>query len=84
MPKGDKNSCGDLENIVTHFHLLMFNYQRMKKWMVQLVYGLHNHSPVKQLERHLYVGRLSNEEMEIISDISKSIVLTREILLMLK
>ena len=53
-------------------------------WMVKLMCGSHNHELVKSLVGHPYVGRLTKDEKIIISDITKSIVKPRNILLTLK
>ena len=53
-------------------------------WMVKLICGIHNHELVKTLVGHPYAGRLTNDEKNIIADMTKSNVKPRNILLTLK
>ena len=55
-----------------------------QRWMMKLVFGSHNHEMTKSLVGHPYIGRLSQDEMIIIVDITKSMVKPRNILLTLK
>jgi len=52
--------------------------------MVKLMCGSHNHEMTKSLVGHLYVGRLTKDEKIIITDMTKSMVKSRNILLTLK
>jgi len=53
-------------------------------WMVKLMCGGHNHEMVKSLVGHPYASQLTKDEKMIIVDITKSMVKSRNILLMLK
>ncbi|KAL5161851.1 putative protein FAR1-RELATED SEQUENCE 10 [Glycine soja] len=53
-------------------------------WMVKLIYGIHNHELAKSLVGHPYAGRLTKEEKNIITDMTKSMVKPKNILLTLK
>lgn len=54
-------------------------------WTVTVVNGTHNHDPAKQLEGHAYAGRLSQEETELLVDMSaSSLSKPREILSLMK
>ncbi|KAH1199407.1 Protein FAR1-RELATED SEQUENCE 5 [Glycine max] len=53
-------------------------------WMVMLICGIHNHELEKTLIGHPYVGRLTNDEKNIIADMTKSNVKPRNISLTLK
>ena len=53
-------------------------------WMVKLICGMHNHELAKTLVEHPYVGRLTNDEKNIIEEMTKSMVKPRNILLTLK
>ena len=53
-------------------------------WMMKLMCGSHNHELAKSLVGHPYVGRLSKDEKTIITDMTKSMVKPRNILLTLK
>ncbi|KAH1205616.1 hypothetical protein GmHk_16G046280 [Glycine max] len=53
-------------------------------WMLKLMCGSHNLELVKSLVGHPYVGRLTKDEKTIITDMTKSMVKPRNILLMLK
>ena len=49
-----------------------------------MIVGYHNHSVAKYLEGHSYTGRLTDNEVAIVSDLTKSLVKPRNILLALK
>ncbi|KAH1265882.1 Protein FAR1-RELATED SEQUENCE 5 [Glycine max] len=53
-------------------------------WAVKLICGIHNHELVKTLVGHPYAGRLTDDEKNIIADMTKSNVKPRNILLTLK
>ncbi|KAH1226279.1 PKS-NRPS hybrid synthetase [Glycine max] len=53
-------------------------------WMVKLICGIHNHELAKTLVGHPYAWRLTNDEKNIIADMTKSNVKPRNILLTLK
>ncbi|KAH1257635.1 Protein FAR1-RELATED SEQUENCE 5 [Glycine max] len=53
-------------------------------WMVKLICGIHNHELAKTLVGHPYAGRLTNDEKNIITNMTKSNVKPRSILLTLK
>ncbi|KAH1229738.1 hypothetical protein GmHk_10G029403 [Glycine max] len=53
-------------------------------WIVKLICGIYNHELVKTLVGHPYAGRLTNDEKNIIADMTKSNVKPRNILLTLK
>ncbi|KAH1254339.1 Protein FAR1-RELATED SEQUENCE 5 [Glycine max] len=53
-------------------------------WAVKLICGIHNHELAKTLVGHPYAGRLTNDEKNIIADMTKSNVKPRNILLTLK
>ncbi|KHN33205.1 Ran-binding protein 10, partial [Glycine soja] len=53
-------------------------------WMVKLICGMNNHELAKTLVGHLYAGRLTKDEKNIIEDMTKSMVKPRNILLTLK
>ena len=52
--------------------------------MMKLICGSHNHELAKSLVGHPYVRRLTKNEKTIISDMTKSMVKPRNILLTLK
>ena len=51
---------------------------------MKLVCGIHNHEMEKSLVGHPYAGRLTKEEKIVVADMTKSMVTSRNILLMLK
>ncbi|CAL5350393.1 unnamed protein product [Camellia sinensis] len=53
-------------------------------WMVDVACGMHNHAPAKHFEGHSFVGRLSEDEISLLVDMSKSMVRPKEILVTLK
>ncbi|KAH1232863.1 Protein FAR1-RELATED SEQUENCE 5 [Glycine max] len=53
-------------------------------WAVKLICGIHNHELAKTLVGHPYAGRLTDDEKNIIADMTKSNVKPRNILLTLK
>ena len=53
-------------------------------WMVKLMCESHNHELTKSLVGHPYIGRLTKDEKIIITDMPKSMVKPRNILLTLK
>ncbi|KAL5147558.1 Protein FAR1-RELATED SEQUENCE 5 [Glycine soja] len=53
-------------------------------WMVKLICGIHNHELAKSLVGHPYAGRLTKDEKKIITDMTKSMVKPKNILLTLK
>ncbi|KAH1265974.1 Protein FAR1-RELATED SEQUENCE 5 [Glycine max] len=53
-------------------------------WTVKLICRIHNHELAKTLVGHLYAGRLTNDEKNIIADMTKLSVKPRNILLTLK
>ncbi|KAL5158564.1 Protein FAR1-RELATED SEQUENCE 5 [Glycine soja] len=53
-------------------------------WTVKLICGIHNHELAKTLVGHPYAGRLTDDEKNIIADMTKSNVKPRNILLTLK
>ncbi|KAH1247661.1 Protein FAR1-RELATED SEQUENCE 5 [Glycine max] len=53
-------------------------------WMVKLICGIHNHELAKSLVGHPYAGRLTKDEKKIITDMTKSMVKQKNILLTLK
>ena len=53
-------------------------------WMVTVICGVHNHPNAQHLEGHSYVRRLSEEELTVLIDMSKSLVKPRNILHTLK
>ncbi|KAH1233734.1 putative protein FAR1-RELATED SEQUENCE 10 [Glycine max] len=53
-------------------------------WAVKLICGIHNHELAKTLVGHPYAGRLTDDEKNIIVDMTKSNVKPRNILLTLK
>ncbi|KAL5191774.1 Protein FAR1-RELATED SEQUENCE 5 [Glycine soja] len=53
-------------------------------WMVKLICEIHNHELAKTLVGHPYAGRLTDDEKNIIVDMTKSNVKPRNILLTLK
>eukprot|EP00256_Glycine_max_P049939 XP_006605093.2 uncharacterized protein LOC100792341 [Glycine max] len=53
-------------------------------WAVKLICGIHNHELAKTLVGHPYAGRLTDDEKNIIADMTKLNVKLRNILLMLK
>ncbi|KAH1261858.1 hypothetical protein GmHk_02G004622 [Glycine max] len=57
---------------------------RRQGWMVKLMCGSHNHELAKSLVGHPYVRRLTKNEKTIISDMTKSMVKPRNIMLTLK
>jgi len=52
-------------------------------WTVKLICGIHNHELAKTLVGHPYTGRLTDEEKNIIADMTKSNVKPKNILLTL-
>ncbi|KAH1264608.1 Protein FAR1-RELATED SEQUENCE 5 [Glycine max] len=53
-------------------------------WAVKLICGIHNHELAKILVGHPYAGRLTDDEKNMIADMTKSNVKPRNILLTLK
>ncbi|KAL5132060.1 hypothetical protein HKD37_12G034812 [Glycine soja] len=53
-------------------------------WAVKLICGIHNHELAKTLVGHPYAGRLTDDKKNIITDMTKSNVKPRSILLTLK
>ncbi|KAH1247893.1 hypothetical protein GmHk_06G017689 [Glycine max] len=53
-------------------------------WAVKLICGIHNHELAKTLVGHPYAGRLTDDEKNIIVDMTKSNVKPRNIMLTLK
>ncbi|KAL5142514.1 PKS-NRPS hybrid synthetase [Glycine soja] len=53
-------------------------------WAMKLICGIHNHELAKTLVGHPYAGRLTDDEKNIIVDMTKSNVKPRNILLTLK
>lgn len=53
-------------------------------WMVKVVCGIHNHLANKNMEGHTFAGRLSQEENEILMNLSNSSVRPKDILSTLK
>ena len=53
-------------------------------WMVTVICGVYNHPNTQHLEGHLYARRLSEEELTILIDMSKSLVKPRIIMHILK
>ncbi|XP_028193160.1 uncharacterized protein LOC114378724 [Glycine soja] len=53
-------------------------------WTVKLICGIHNHELAKTLVEHSYAGRLTDDEKNIIADMTKSNVKPRNIQLTLK
>ena len=53
-------------------------------WMMKLICGVHNHELANSLVGHPYVGRLTEAEKTIITDMTKSMGKPRNILLTLK
>ncbi|KAH9750386.1 protein FAR1-RELATED SEQUENCE [Citrus sinensis] len=53
-------------------------------WMLKVICGLHNHHSAQYLEGHSFAGRLTNEEVSILVDLSKNNVRPKEILHTLK
>ncbi|XP_028180755.1 uncharacterized protein LOC114367761 [Glycine soja] len=53
-------------------------------WAVKLICGIHNHELAKTLVGHPYAGRLTDDEKNIVADMTKSNVKPRNILLTLK
>ncbi|XP_022977906.1 2-succinylbenzoate--CoA ligase, chloroplastic/peroxisomal isoform X1 [Cucurbita maxima] len=53
-------------------------------WMVKVVCGVHNHVANKNMEGHSFAGRLSQEENEILMNLSNSSVRPKDILSTLK
>jgi len=54
------------------------------EWMVKLICVTHNHVLAKSFVGHPYVCRLSEDEKNIISDMTKSMIKPKNILLTLK
>ncbi|KAH1228953.1 Protein FAR1-RELATED SEQUENCE 5 [Glycine max] len=52
-----------------------------QRWMVKLMCGIHNNELAKSLVGHPYVRRLTKDEKTIITDMTKSMVKPRNILL---
>ncbi|KAL5124814.1 Protein FAR1-RELATED SEQUENCE 5 [Glycine soja] len=57
---------------------------RGEGWAVKLICGIQNHELAKTLVGHPYAGRLTDDEKNIIADMTKSNVKPRNILLTLK
>ncbi len=53
-------------------------------WILLVVCGVHNHPAAENLEGHSYAGRLSEQETELLVDMSKSLVRPKDILSTLK
>lgn len=53
-------------------------------WVLKVICGLHNHHSAQYLEGHSFAGRLTNEEVSILVDLSKNNVRPKEILHTLK
>lgn len=53
-------------------------------WMLKVICGLHNHHVAQHLEGHSFAGRLNNEEVSTLVDLSKNNVRPKEIFHILK
>ena len=53
-------------------------------WVLSVDCGLHNHLTAEHLEGHSFAGRLSEEEENLVVDMSKTLVRPRDILRTLK
>ncbi|KDO48940.1 hypothetical protein CISIN_1g047575mg [Citrus sinensis] len=53
-------------------------------WMLKVICGLHNHHVAQHLEGHSFAGRLTNEEVSTLVDLSKNNVRPKEIFHTLK
>ncbi|XP_028214961.1 uncharacterized protein LOC114397023 [Glycine soja] len=57
---------------------------RGDRWMVKLIFGVHNHEMAKSFVGHPYTGRLTKDEKIVVADMTKSMVKPRNILLTFK
>ncbi|KAJ4716771.1 FAR1-related sequence [Melia azedarach] len=53
-------------------------------WMLKVICGVHNHPVTQHVEGHSYAGRLTEQEANILVDLSRSNISPKEILLTLK
>ena len=63
-----------------HFALKGRKLATNDDWMVTVVCGVHNHPNAQHLEEHSFARRLSEKEINILVDISKSLVRSKNIL----
>ena len=54
------------------------------RWVLMIVSGIHNHYSAKNLKRHSFAARLSEEEEKLVVDLSKTLIRPRDILNTLK
>ncbi|XP_028104757.1 uncharacterized protein LOC114303807 [Camellia sinensis] len=66
------------------FDLRVFKLKTNDEWILNIVYGLHNHLAAVHLQGHSYAGKLSTNEKSLLVDMSKSLVRPKEILITLK
>lgn len=55
-----------------------------KQWSLSVVNGVHNHEFDRELDGHLIAGRLKPEEMEVIAEMTRNLVVPRKIMTTLK
>ena len=77
--KKDPNKATTTKNYSCPFALKGRKLAHDNDWMVTVICGVHNHPNAQYLEGHLYVGRLSEEELTVLIDMSKSLVKLRKL-----
>ena len=58
--------------------------RQTNEWRLNILNGVHNHAMEPTLEGHMLVGRLKEDYKKIVRDLTKSKVLPRNILIILK
>ena len=58
--------------------------RQTKEWRLNILNGAHNHAMEPALEGHKLAGRLMEDDKKIVCDLTKSKVLSRNILINLK
>ena len=53
-------------------------------WIFYILNGVHNHEMRPSLEGHMLAGRLKEDDKKLVRDLTKSLVLPKNILLNLK
>ncbi|XP_028118210.1 uncharacterized protein LOC114315790 [Camellia sinensis] len=66
------------------FDLRAFKLKTNDEWILNIVYGLHNHPAAEHLQGHSYAGKLSANEKSLLVNMSKSLVRPKKILIILK
>ena len=74
------NKAMGMKKCSCHFALKGQKLATDDDWMVIVVCGVHNQRNTQHLEEHSFPGRLSEEEINVLIDMSKTLVKPRDIL----